>query len=96
MAIAKSDTTNTPQPYTVLRAICIDGERVDVGGTVHLTKATYTELATAGKVGPHDPEAASRTAKLPAKTRTKDDAAPKAPAPAPAPSADLLTATLPA
>lgn len=38
--------------YTVLRPICIAGERVEVGESVELTRVQYTELAAAGKVGP--------------------------------------------
>lgn len=63
--------TDAPQPYTVLRAICIQGERVEPGATVQLTRLQYTELAAAAKVGPHVPP--------PAKA--------KKPAPAPAPAA---------
>ena len=60
MAIAEKKSPNEPQPYTVLRAMCMGGERVDVGGTVELTLTQYTELATAGKVGPFDPKAEAR------------------------------------
>lgn len=38
--------------YTVLRAICMGGERVEVGETVELTPLLYAELRNAGKVGP--------------------------------------------
>lgn len=38
--------------YTVLRPICMDGARVDVGATVELNPNQYAELAAAGKVGP--------------------------------------------
>lgn len=48
--VAKKD--DAVATYTVLRPICIAGDRVDVGGTVELTKVQYTELAAAGKVGP--------------------------------------------
>ena len=49
--------TTTPaaealQPYTVTRAICMAGERVEVGATVHLTRVQGTELCAAGKVTP--------------------------------------------
>lgn len=62
---------DVPQPYTVLRAICMQGERVEPGATVQLTRPQYAELSAAGKVGPHVPP--------PAKA--------KKPAPAPAPAA---------
>lgn len=38
--------------YTVLRPICMAGERVEIGATVELTPAQYTDLKAAGKVGP--------------------------------------------
>lgn len=38
--------------YTVLRPICMAGERVEVGATVELTPGQYAELKAAGKVGP--------------------------------------------
>lgn len=62
------------KPYTVLRPICVAGERVEVGETVQLTKVQYSELSHAGKVGPLKEKAK----KTPAKP------APAAPAPAPA------------
>ena len=43
--------------YTVLRAICIAGERVEVGDSVELTRSQYNEAAAAGKVGPYVPKA---------------------------------------
>lgn len=51
MAITTKNVTGT-KPYTVLRAICMAGERVEVGDSVELTITQYTELASAGKVGP--------------------------------------------
>lgn len=38
--------------YTVLRPICVNGQRCEVGATVELTPAQYAEGAAAGKVGP--------------------------------------------
>lgn len=43
--------------YTVLRPICIAGERVEVGSSVELTLHVANELSAAGKVGPHVPKA---------------------------------------
>ena len=37
----------------MLRAICMEGQRVEVGATVHMTRSQYSEAAAAGKVGPH-------------------------------------------
>lgn len=82
MAITARPSPAQPQPYTVLRAICVDGERVEVGATVHLSAQQFTELAAAGKVGPHDPKAEARAAKA-AKAKVPEASAP-APAPAPA------------
>lgn len=70
-------TTNAPgiKPYTVLRAICMAGERVEVGDSVELTITQYTELAAAGKVGPFVEKPKAKKAK------------PEAPAAAPTPEA---------
>lgn len=68
--------------YTVLRPICVAGERVEVGETVQLTKVQYSELAHAGKVGPLKEKAK----KAPAKP------APAAPDPSPAPATDPAAA----
>lgn len=47
------ESATATAPYTVLRAICMAGERVEVGATVHMTRSQYSEAAAAGKVGPH-------------------------------------------
>ncbi len=67
--------TTTPaaealQPYTVTRAMCMAGERVEVGATVHLTRTQGTELFAAGKVTPGAAEPAEAQAK-PKKTKIK-------------------------
>lgn len=65
--MARPDSTPKPddlQPYTVVRAICMAGERVEVGETVFLTRVQGTDLRTAGKVTPgaaEQTEAAKRT-----------------------------------
>ena len=38
--------------YTVLRAMCMAGERVEPGSSVELTPTQYAELKAANKVGP--------------------------------------------
>ena len=38
------------QPHTVLRPICMAGQRVEVGEVVQLTRQQARELANAGKV----------------------------------------------
>lgn len=38
------------QPYTVLRAICMAGARVEVDSVVFLTRQQAQELSAAGKV----------------------------------------------
>jgi len=52
MAQTKPPGTAATAQYTVLRAICIAGERVEIGATVEMTPGEYAEAATAGKVGP--------------------------------------------
>ena len=53
--------------YTVLRAICIAGERVEIGDTVELTRVQYAEAFSAGKVGPlaEKPAKAAKATKAP-------------------------------
>jgi hypothetical protein len=41
-----------PSPYTVLRPICIGGERVEAGTVVMLTPVVGSELRAANKVSP--------------------------------------------
>ena len=84
--------TTTPaaealQPYTVTRAMCMGGERVEPGATVHLTRTQGTELFAAGKVTPGAAiEAApDKPAKAPKATAK---AAAQAEAPADATAAD--------
>ena len=38
------------QPYTVLRPLCMAGQRVEAGGVVLLTRQQGVELGAAGKV----------------------------------------------
>ena len=38
------------KPYTVVRAICMDGQRVEPGATVQLTAQQAVEMVAAGKV----------------------------------------------
>ena len=52
MAQTKSTTAPATASYTVLRAICMGGERVEIGSTVEMTPSQYAEAASAGKVGP--------------------------------------------
>lgn len=44
--------STAPEPYTVLRPICIGGERVEVGTVVMLTAVVGSELRAANKVAP--------------------------------------------
>lgn len=60
------DSADTKAKYTVLRAICMDGQRVEVGSSVELTRSQYNEAAAAGKVGPFEAEPAK-----PSKTTAK-------------------------
>jgi hypothetical protein len=52
MAQTIQTTAPTTAKYTVLRAIFMGGERVEVGATVEMTPQQYAEAAAAGKVGP--------------------------------------------
>lgn len=38
--------------YTVLRALCMQGKRIEVGDPVEMTPMQYAEARAAGKVGP--------------------------------------------
>ena len=84
MAITASPKPDDLQPYTVTRALCMGGERVEVGSTVHLTITQGTELASAGKVTPGAAEAAAapkkgKAAKAAADAQPADPAEPAAP-----------------
>lgn len=52
MAVTIAKKPDDLQPYTVTRAMCMAGERVEVGTTVHLTRVQGTEMCAAGKVTP--------------------------------------------
>ena len=63
----------TPKPqipaesdFVVLRAICMDGTRVDVGSVVRMSRTLGTESMAAGKVAPYT-GAPAKTAKKGAK-----------------------------
>ena len=78
MARPSTPTTPPTATYTVLRAICMHGERIEVGDTVEMTPAQYAEAHHAGKVGPYVAPAA-KPAKKP---KAADPQAPAADAPA--------------
>lgn len=52
MAVVTVTQATGPRPCAVLRPICIDGKRVEVGERVDLTVAQAAELTHAGKVAP--------------------------------------------
>jgi hypothetical protein len=59
-------------PYTVTRAIFMNGQRVEVGDTVEMTALQYAEAYNAGKVGPLVAKpAASASPVAPAKKAAK-------------------------
>lgn len=58
-----TESANAVAKYTVLRAICMAGERIEVGDSVELTRSQYNEAAAAGKVGPYVPKAPVKAAK---------------------------------
>lgn len=63
MAQTKNPTAPATASYTVLRAICMAGERVEIGATVEMTPSQYAEAAAAGKVGPLQEKAAAKPKK---------------------------------
>ena len=88
MAVAAKTKDQDVQDFEVLRAICMHGERVEVGATVQLTRAQGIEMASAGKVKRAEPAPAKP--EKPAKAAKTE--APAAPAAAAEPVADLLSA----
>lgn len=50
MAVTIAPPVPDVQPYTVLRAICVGGARVEPGAAVSLTRQQAQELSAAGKV----------------------------------------------
>ncbi len=69
MAITVTKKPDDLQPYTVTRAICMAGDRVEVGETVYLTATQGAELGAAGKVTPGG--VAQAKAEKPAKPASK-------------------------
>ena len=74
----KQSATDTA-PYTVTRAIFMNGQRVEVGDTVEMTALQYAEAHNAGKVGPLVAKPEAPAAKKPAKAAATPDT--EAPAP---------------
>lgn len=73
--MARPDTTPKPdalQPYTVTRAICMAGERVEIGETVYLTREQGSDLCNAGKVTPGAAEPAKPSKTSKADTKSAD------------------------
>lgn len=78
--VAKS---TAPEPYTVLRPICIGGERVEAGTVVMLTAVVGSELRAANKVAPggelpSDDKPAAKPARGRAADKPQAEAAPAA------------------
>jgi len=76
--MARTNPTQTPATatYTVLRAICMNGERIEVGSPVEMTPLQYAEAHNAGKVGPY----VAPAPKASKKQKADEPAAPAAPA----------------
>ena len=77
--VAKS---TAPEPYTVLRPICIGGERVEVGTVVMLAAVVGSELRAANKVArcsaadlPAEAKPAKAAARAPKAAAGAEDAA---------------------
>ena len=62
--VAKS---TDPRPYTVLRPICLGGERVEVGTVIVISPTLGSELVAANKVAPGGVVAAPAADDKPAK-----------------------------
>lgn len=75
--VAKS---TDPSPYTVLRPICIGGERVEAGTVVMLTPVVGSELRAANKVAPGGELPSEDKPAKPARGRAADKQAEAAPA----------------
>lgn len=69
-----------PSPYTVLRPICIGGERVEAGTVVMLTPVVGSELRAANKVAPGGELPSEDKPAKPACGRAADKQAEAAPA----------------
>lgn len=82
MSLATAHTMARPaQPdapatatYTVLRALCMQGKRIEVGEPVEMTPLQYAEAHAAGKVGPFVAKPVIRVAKPKQDTTTTEDA----------------------
>lgn len=82
--MAQTPAPKTPATalYTVLRPICMHGQRVEVGESVEMTPLQYAEARNAGKVGPY--VAPPKPIKAPKKQEpAAAAAAPEATTPAP-------------
>jgi hypothetical protein len=55
--------------FEVVRAICINGERVEPGTVVRLARVTATECIAAGKVKPAEPKPVKAAKAKPAETQ---------------------------
>ena len=55
--------------FEVVRAICINGERVEPGTVVRLSRVIATECMAAGKVKPAEPKPAKAAKAKPADTQ---------------------------
>jgi hypothetical protein len=65
----KPATPAAEADFEVLRPICINGERVEVGAVVRLSRVTATECMAAGKVKPAEPKPAKPAKAKPAETQ---------------------------
>ena len=73
--------------YVVLRAICIQGARVEPGASLQLTKPIGTELAAASKVALEGTDAANAAVKAAKAAAKAAKAVPADPAPTEEPAA---------
>ena len=77
--MARTAPPKTPDTatYTVLRALCMHGVRIEVGDPVDMTRLQYTEAFAAGKVGPYVAKpAAPKSAKSTKQTNPPEETTP--------------------
>ena len=77
MAITAKPTPDALAPYIVTRALCIGGERVEVGSIINLSRVQATDMMSANKVAPAPAVAEPKPAK-PAKAKAEPEAEPEA------------------
>ena len=87
MAVTAKPTPDALAPYIVTRALCMGGERVEVGSIINLSRVQATDMMSANKVAPAPAEA---PAPKPAKAKAAAPAAASGPVEPAEPAAPSL------